>query len=297
MIRYARRIAALGAVVLGLYAVGLDARSALQVPPEFQTPIPGVPPERTVPEPPPRRVPEPPVPVPRSPEPRLPDPRPQGAERPSNREEAARISSGDQIKLINEAVVVLHDLTSMPDHAIPAALASKAEAIVVVPALSKGGFVAGARHSKGVMSTRDVASNTWSPPVFVQVTGGNIGWQMGGESVDLAVLVMSRAAVTQLIEGKLTFGTGSIAAGPVGRSATADAGEKPGASLLAYSRARGLFGSATFEGAAFRVDDDDLHQFYGRECTAAEVFAGTIGGALPPAVETWRSAVARAASR
>jgi len=126
--------------------------------------------------------------------------------------------------------------------------------------------VVGAKHGKGVVSVRDRARNTWSSPVFVKMTGGSIGWQIGVESTDLVLLVMNRKGVDDLLNDKFTLGGNlSVAAGPVGRSADAATTVKIATGILAYSRSKGLFAGASLEGSGLRGDDDANMAFYGRE--------------------------------
>ena len=106
---------------------------------------------------------------------------------------AAHVSDNDEVERITKSIEVLRDLTSAPDEGIPQYLLERAEGIVVIPNLVKGGFVVGAKHGLGVVSVRDRARNTWSAPVFVKMTGGSIGWQIGVQSTDLVLLVMNRA--------------------------------------------------------------------------------------------------------
>src|SRR5579871_939305 len=109
---------------------------------------------------------------------------------------AGRLSAkpDDEVKRLDDSINVLRDLTSTPDNAIPRHLLERAEAIVVIPDLVKGGFILGAKHGKGVLSVRD-ASRQWSAPAFIKMTGGSIGWQIGVESIDLVLLVMNRGGI------------------------------------------------------------------------------------------------------
>ena len=172
----------------------------------------------------------------------------------------------DEIDRIQKSITVLQDLTKAPDDGIPQYLLARAEAIVVIPNLVKGGFVVGAKHGRGVMSVRDRTTNTWSAPVFVKLTGGSVGWQIGAAAVDLVLLVMNKGGVQALLDDKFTIGGNlTVAAGPVGRAAEAATSTSTSAGILAYSRTKGLFAGATLEGAALRADDESNEAFYGRE--------------------------------
>ena len=199
-------------------------------------------------------------------------------------------SDSDEAKRITESITVLRELSAAPDRGIPEHLLARAEAIVVIPTLIKGGFVVGAKHGKGVISTRDRATNAWSNPAFVNMTGGSIGWQIGVESVDLVLLVMNRRGVDELLEDRFTLGGNlSVAAGPVGRSGDAATNAQVSAQILAYSRSKGLFAGATLEGAALHGDDSANKALYGTT-GLREVLAGK-PATTPAAAATWRSAL------
>jgi lipid-binding SYLF domain-containing protein len=201
----------------------------------------------------------------------------------------ATSEASDEARLVTESIEVLQELTRGPDQQIPEALIARAEAIVVIPSLIKGGFVVGAKHGKGVISTYDRTTNTWSNPGFVNVTGGSIGWQIGVEAVDLVLLVMNRGGVDELLEDRFTLGGNlSVAAGPVGRTGAAATDAQFSAQILAYSRSKGLFAGATLEGAALHSDDDSNKALYGQESLRAVLNAKPAPTA-PTAAGTWRS--------
>jgi lipid-binding SYLF domain-containing protein len=201
----------------------------------------------------------------------------------------------DESKRIAESIAVLHELTGTPDAAIPKYVLERAEAIVVIPTLVKGGFVVGAEHGRGVMSVRDRKTDQWSPPSFVTMTGGSIGWQIGLQSVDLVLIVTNRDGVDDLLKSEFTLGgNASVAAGPVGRSAEASTDARMGAKILAYSRAKGLFAGATLEGSSLRSDDDANRRFYGREMPAKAIAEASDLPAAPAAARQWRAALGRA---
>ncbi|MEZ5289029.1 MAG: lipid-binding SYLF domain-containing protein [Vicinamibacterales bacterium] len=156
-----------------------------------------------------------------------------------------------ELERVTKSIEVLTQLSKTPDQAIPGHILERAEAIVVIPTLVKGGFVIGAEHGKGIMSVRDRATGTWSVPSFVAMTGGSIGWQIGVQSVDLVLLVMNRDGVEDLLSSEFKLGAdASVAAGPVGRAAQAATDAKMGAKILAYSRAQGLFAGVSVQGLA-----------------------------------------------
>ncbi len=178
-----------------------------------------------------------------------------------------------------------------PDDNIPQSLIDRAEAIVVIPSLVKGGFVIGAKHGRGIMSARDPETRAWSLPTFVTMTGGSIGWQIGLQQVDLVLLVMNRSGVDSLLDDKFTFGgVLSATAGPVGRSAEAATDAKITSQILAYSRAQGLFAGATFEGAALHPDEDANTAFYGTAIDPRVLLTdATVDPDMPAIVAQWKT--------
>jgi SH3 domain-containing YSC84-like protein 1 len=199
---------------------------------------------------------------------------------------------------IHDSLEVLTELSSTPDNAIPKNLLERAEAIVVIPSLVKGGFVIGAKHGKGIVSVRDRATNSWSAPAFVDLTGGSIGWQIGVESVDLVLLVMNKDGVSQLLDDRFTVGGSlGVTAGPVGRNVEASTNPGLDAGILAYSRSKGLFAGATLEGASLRMDKSDNQDFYGKSGTLREITGPGFGGtSLPAAAQAWKTSIGRLAN-
>jgi lipid-binding SYLF domain-containing protein len=203
--------------------------------------------------------------------------------------------ASDEIERIQKSTEILRELTSTPDDAIPQYLLERAEAIVVIPSLVRGGFVIGAKHGKGIISVRDRANNSWSPPAFMNLTGGSIGWQIGAEAVDMVLLVMNKNGVDELLEDRFTLGGNlSVSAGPVGRSAAAATNAQVSSQILAYSRSKGLFAGATLEGAALHEDKDANKAFYGTALTARNILASrTAVTTTPAAAQMWRDTLAR----
>jgi len=201
--------------------------------------------------------------------------------------------ASDEVRRVEESIAVLRDLTAVPDEGIPQYLLQRAEAIVVVPDMIRGGFVIGAKHGKGIVSVRDRGRDSWSPPAFVAMTGGSIGWQIGAQSVDLILLVMNSNGVGRMLDNRFTLGGElSVVAGPVGRTANAATDVTLESEILAYSRAKGLFAGATLEGVSFRADDDANEAFYGRELGLREIaLAGAPNSRAPMIVTQWADAV------
>lgn len=173
-------------------------------------------------------------------------------------------AQAEQAERIRHSTTVLDEIMSAPDQAIPAAVLEKAEAIAVFPSTIKGGFVLSAHRGKGIISVRDRASNTWSPPAFLTVTGGGFGAQVGAQSIDLVLVVMNRRGLENLLQNQFKIGAGGeVTAGPVGRAAEASTDIQMRAQILSYSRARGLFAGVSLNGAAIRQDRDANEDYYG----------------------------------
>jgi lipid-binding SYLF domain-containing protein len=204
---------------------------------------------------------------------------------------APAVAQSDEAERLAKSTEVLDSLVTATDDGIPEHILARAEAIVIIPTLMKGGFVVGAQHGKGVMAVRN--GTTWSFPSFVSLNGGSLGWQIGLESVDMVLLVMNKSGIDDLMKSEFKLGAdASVAAGPVGRSAEASTDARMAAKILAYSRAKGLFAGATIQGASLKDDEDANRRFYGRAVTPQDLFAGEPPIAPPPSAQTWRSHIA-----
>lgn len=168
-----------------------------------------------------------------------------------------------QIERVQGAADVLNEIMSAPDRGIPEEIIGSAHCVAVVPSLLKGGFVIGAARGKGVASCRTATG--WSAPAFFTVTGGSFGFQIGGQAVDLVMLVMNESGMRSLLSSKFKLGAdASVAAGPVGRHAEGATDWVLRAQVLTYSRARGIFAGVTLNGAVVQQGHDDTFAFYGR---------------------------------
>lgn len=206
------------------------------------------------------------------------------------------LAQAEQAERIRHAATVLNEIMSAGDHAVPSSVLGKAEAVAVFPSTIKGGFVLAAHRGKGVISVRDRATGDWSLPAFLTVTGGSIGAQIGAQSVDLVLVVMNRRGLENLLQNQFTLGAdGSVAAGPVGRSAEASTDIQMRAEILSYSRTRGLFAGVSLNGAAIRQDRDANEDFYGDPFRTRSIVLD--GKAKPQshteAIDTWRQALAK----
>jgi lipid-binding SYLF domain-containing protein len=207
--------------------------------------------------------------------------------------------AADEIERIEKSMNVLRDLTRPSDNSIPSEVLAGAEAVVVIPDMIRGGFIVGGKHGRGVVSIRDRATDNWSPPAFVALTGGSVGWQIGAESVDLVLLVMNQQGVRRLLDNQFTLGGDvSATAGPVGRSAGASTDVSLGSQILAYSRTKGLFAGATLEGVSLRADDDANEAFYGRELELRAITVDRAPNSRAPLIVTeWADMLRTVTSR
>ena len=195
-------------------------------------------------------------------------------------------------KRVTDAAAVLETLVRAPDQEIPQHILDRAEAIVVIPSLVKGGFILGAQHGRGVMSIRHRETRKWSAPGFVALTGGSIGWQIGVQAVDLVLLVMNTEGVKDLLDNEFKLGANaSVAAGPVGRQGEASTDASLSAQILAYSRAKGLFAGLSLEGASLRVDRDANEDFYRTSISTDEMVRGI--DRTTPAGSQWTATLER----
>jgi len=176
---------------------------------------------------------------------------------------------------VQSSATVLDEIMGAPDKAIPEEVLGSAECVAIVPSLLKGGFIVGARYGRGVASCR--TEKGWSAPAFFTVSGGSFGLQIGGQAVDLVLLIMNKNGMKNLLSSKFEIGAdASAAAGPVGRHAEGNTDWKMKAEVLTYSRARGIFAGLTLNGAVIKQDNDSTRQFYGRLVPSKTSLTGVI---------------------
>lgn len=179
----------------------------------------------------------------------------------------------NSVDRMQRSVEVLQAIMAAPDKGIPEEVLNNAKCIVVVPDLVKGGFIFGGKHGRGVATCR--TAHGWSAPAFVSVAGGSWGFQIGVEGVDLVMLVMNDQGLQQLLSSKFALtGEGSVAAGPVGRHASAGSDWKMTTQALTYSRSRGAFAGVTLEGAVVRQDNDSTRAIYGKNPGFRHILSG-----------------------
>jgi len=180
---------------------------------------------------------------------------------------------------VQAAADVLNEIQAAPDSGIPEEILSRSECVAVVPSMLKGGFIVGGKYGRGLASCR--TPKGWSSPAFFMVTGGSFGFQIGGQAVDLVMLIMNNDGMQHLLSSQFELGAdASVAAGPVGRHAEGNTDWKMRAQVLTYSRARGLFAGATLNGAVIKQDKDTTREFYGHMVTFKAALTGEVE---PPA--------------
>ena len=170
---------------------------------------------------------------------------------------------------------VLTEVMSAPDSGIPQELMEKSQCIVIVPGLKKAAFIIGGKYGRGFISCRSNAGPGWSSPAGVKVEGGSFGFQIGGSETDVVMLVMNKRGAEKLLSSKFTLGAdASVAAGPVGRTASADTDLKLHAEILTYSRTRGVFAGVALNGATLRPDKETNTELYGSGVTNRQIVMG-----------------------
>jgi len=178
---------------------------------------------------------------------------------------------------VQAAAEVLDEIQNTPDKGIPQDILNSAECVAVVPSMLKAGFIFGAKYGRGLASCR--TPKGWSSPAFFKVEGGSFGFQIGGQAVDLIMLVMNDNGMKSLLSSKFELGAdASVAAGPVGRLAEGDTDWKMRAEVLTYSRARGVFAGVSLNGAVIKQDKDSTREFYGHMVT----FPASLKGEVDP---------------
>jgi lipid-binding SYLF domain-containing protein len=181
--------------------------------------------------------------------------------------------SKDDVKRLNESTVVLNEIRGSPDTGIPEGIWRKAECVVVIPSVKKAAFIIGGEWGSGVMSCK--TGNHWSAPVFMSLAKGSAGFQIGGQSTELVLVVMNRQGVEKLLSNKVTLGTdASIAAGPIGRTVSAATDAQMHAEMLSYSRTKGLFAGIDLSGGTLKADNDANYRMYGPNASVRQIALG-----------------------
>jgi SH3 domain-containing YSC84-like protein 1 len=176
---------------------------------------------------------------------------------------------------LKESAEVLTEIMSAPDKGIPDELLEKSQCIVIVPGMKKGAFVVGGEFGRGFLLCRKHSQAGWSAPAAIKVEGGSFGFQIGGSETDAIMLVMNERGAEKLLSSKFTLGAdASVAAGPVGRSTSADTDLKMRAEILTYSRSRGVFAGIALDGATLRPDKEANGELYSTGLSNREIVMG-----------------------
>ena len=196
--------------------------------------------------------------------------------------EQTKESQPDVVKRLNASATVMDEIMGTPDKGIPRKILSDAKCVIVVPSMVNIAVVFGGRHGRGIATCRttDSQRNGWSAPAPIAITGGSWGLQLGGQAVDLVMLVMNQKGMDHLLSSKFKIGAeASGAAGPVGREVEGDTDWKMKAEILTYSRARGLFAGIDLNGASIKQDRDETAVLYGKILPFQMILSGQT---MPP---------------
>lgn len=205
------------------------------------------------------------------------------------------VAQDDEIKRLKTATTVFEEIMEAPDNAIPRAILDKATAVAIFPSTVKAGFIFGGHRGKGVISARN-KQGEWSTPAFLTLTGGSFGLQIGGQSVDLILVIMNRRGLEKLLRNEFKIGgDASAVVGPLGRNLEASTDLTLRAEILSYSRTRGLFAGITLKGSTIRADRDANERFYDYPFGSGQLVLE--GEAATPhdadAVANWRATLAK----
>lgn len=205
------------------------------------------------------------------------------------------VAQQDEIERIENATAVLEEIMSAPDSAISQSFLKDAEAIAIIPNTIKAGFIFGGHRGKGIVSARN-DQGKWSQPAFLTLTGGSFGLQIGGQAIDLVLVVLNRQGLENLLQNEFKIGgDASAVIGPVGRDIEATTDLYLRAEILSYSRTRGLFAGVTLKGSTVTSDRDANERFYGYPFESTELVLDEKSATPhdPATVATWRTTLAR----
>ena len=181
----------------------------------------------------------------------------------------------DDVNRTHKAAQVFKEIMNAPDRGIPQDLLESAKCIAIIPGEVKFAFILGGNYGRGLATCR--TEHGWSAPMFVAIDGGSVGYQIGGSSTDLVMLFMNDHALQSLLSDKFKLGAdASVAAGPVGRNASAGTDLKLHAEILSYSRAKGVFAGVSLDGAVVRADKSGDEAMYGHDVDRHEILNGKV---------------------
>jgi lipid-binding SYLF domain-containing protein len=195
-------------------------------------------------------------------------------------------SKAEEKERARKAAVAFREIMGAPDQSIPLELLDRSQCVAVFPSVKKGGFIVGGQYGKGLISCRR-AEGSWGSPAFFTIGGGSFGLQIGGQAVDLVLLVMNRSGVEGLLQDKFEIGAGAAAsAGPVGRNTHVSTDVLLKSTIVSYSRSRGLFAGLELKGAVIMQDNSANRDVYDQEVSAREII---VDGKVrtPPEIESF----------
>ena len=185
---------------------------------------------------------------------------------------------------ISESARALKDMMDAPDGSIPTDLLRRSRAVVIFPSVIKAGLGVGGQYGTGVILRRNPSTRKWGPPAFITLVGGSFGWQVGVQATDLVLLVMSDVSLRSLFHDKFTIGAdASVAAGPIGRDASASTDIALAAGILSYSRAKGLYAGISLQGSVMQADWEANERYYGSDLSMIDRFFEGKGPISPTA--------------
>jgi lipid-binding SYLF domain-containing protein len=183
------------------------------------------------------------------------------------------------LERLKEAATVFNEIMATPEKGIPEELLGKAECVIIIPGMKSGAIGIGGKYGRGYAMCGKQSAG-WGAPAAMRVEGGSFGFQIGGQSTDVLMLVMNDRGMQHLLKSKFTLGgDASVAAGPVGRQTSANTDASMGAEILSWSRSRGLFAGIALQGATLRNDDEGNNELYGKNLTSKEILTS---GVTPP---------------
>ena len=186
--------------------------------------------------------------------------------------------------LLIDCASVVKGMMEAPDKGIPRDLLRRSQAVIVFPSLLKAGLGLGGYYGKGAILAKNPKTGKWGPPAFLKMIGGSVGWQVGVQSTDLVLLVMNQVNLARLFRDKFTIGAdASIAAGPVGRDASAGTDVSLQSTMLSYSRARGIYAGLSIQGTILEPDWSANEAYYGSDASLIDAFFQGKGRITPAA--------------
>ena len=199
---------------------------------------------------------------------------------------AAARQESDEARRIRDASSIFGEIMAAEDRGIPRSILGKAEGIAIFPSMIRGGFIFGGMRGRGILSVRN--EGTWSAPAFLTLTGGSFGLQIGGQAVDLVLVINDRRGLENLVSNQFKLGADvAVAAGPVGRDAQAATDLQLRAQILSYSRSRGLFAGVTVNGSTIRQDRDANARFYAMPLDTKQIVFGPGPASRPEPTPAW----------